>query len=88
MVRGFIHQVLIYDGGTNVYANYTKVYGTYHPIANTCFLLYTRRGLVNALGLLVVDIVLLLTMLIGLLRHAYKNSIDIWKLLYQQVRLK
>ena len=30
-----------------------------------------------------VDVVLLLTMLIGLLRH--RNSAGIWKLLYQQV---
>jgi len=31
----------------------------------------------------VVDVVLLLAMLIGLLRH--RNSVGIWKLLYQQV---
>jgi threonine/homoserine/homoserine lactone efflux protein len=61
---------------------------TYIVIVNTCVTLHTRRGIVSALGVLVVDIVLLLTMLIGLLRHAQKSSIGIWKLLYQQVTLK
>jgi hypothetical protein len=42
----------------------------------------------NAIGILVVDIVLLLMMLIGLLRHTDKNSTSIWKLLYEQVTLK
>jgi len=62
----------------------TIVNMTYIVIVNTCVTLHTRRGIVSALGVLVVDIVLLLTMLIGLLRHAQKSSIGIWKLLYQQ----
>jgi len=40
-------------------------------------------ALVNAIGVLVVDVVLLLTMLIGLLRHVSGSSVGIWKLLYQ-----
>jgi len=55
----------------------------YNPILETCVALHTRRGLPNAIGILVVDVVLLLTMLIGLLRHACKNPTGIWKLLYQ-----
>ena len=57
----------------------------YNPIAGTCIVLYTHTELVNAFGVLVVDAVLLLTMLIGLLRHAHRGSTGIWKLLYQQV---
>ena len=41
----------------------------------------------NGIGILVVDVVLLLTMLIGLLQHVCRDSIGIWKLLYQQVTL-
>lgn len=63
----------------------SKLAGTYNPIIGACIILHTRRALVNALGALVVDGVLLLTMLIGLLRHAHRNSTGIWKLLYQQV---
>jgi hypothetical protein len=44
-----------------------------------------HMALVNAIGVLVVDVVLLLTMLIGLLRHVSRSSVGIWKLLYQHV---
>ena len=50
---------------------------------DSCIVLHTHGSLVNAFGILVVDVVLLLAMLIGLLRHG--NSDGIWKLLYQQV---
>ena len=50
---------------------------------DSCIVLRTHGSLVNALGILVVDVVLFLAMLIGLLRH--RNSDGIWKLLYQQV---
>lgn len=66
----------------------TKVSGTYNLIVDSCIVLHTRRGLVNALVVLVVDIVLLLTMLVGLLRDAHRSPTGIWKLLYQQVTLK
>jgi len=66
-----------------------RVSGTvmYYPIVDTCTAsVYPRRPLIDATGIFVpvVDIVLLLTMLIGLLRHASKSSTGIWKLLYQQ----
>jgi len=57
---------------------------SYNAVVNTCVALHTHRGLVNAVGVLVVDVVLLLTMLIGLLRHSHKSSTGVWKLLYQQ----
>lgn len=60
----------------------------YSPIVDTCIVSHTHRGLVNAVGILVADVVLLLTMLIGLLGHAHRSSTGIWKLLYQQVALK
>ncbi len=49
----------------------------------SCVILHTHTALINAPGVLAVDVVLLLAMLIGLLRH--RNSVGIWKLLYQQV---
>ena len=55
---------------------------------DSCIILDSRGALTNAFGILTVDIVLLLAMLIGLLRHAHSSSTGIWKLLYQQVRLK
>ncbi len=58
---------------------------SYDPILETCITLKTRRGLVNAIAVLVVDVVLLMMMLIGLLRHAHRSSTGIWYLLYQQV---
>ena len=63
----------------------SKLAGTYNPIMDTCIILHTHRALANALGALVVDGMLLLTMLIGLLRDAHGNSTGICKLLYQQV---
>lgn len=62
-----------------------KVASLYHPILDACITLHTHGGLVNVLGVLVVDVVLLSTMLVGLLRHAHRGSTGIWKLLYQQV---
>jgi len=56
--------------------------GTYNPIVGSCIVLRTHRSLVNAFGILVVDVVLFLAMLIGLLRHGISGGI--WKLLYQQ----
>jgi hypothetical protein len=47
-----------------------------------------HMGIVNALGALVVDVVLLLTMLTGLLRHAHKSPTGIWKFLYRQVTIE
>jgi hypothetical protein len=61
------------------------VEGSYNTVLETCIVLHTRKGLVNAIGALVVDVVLCIAMLIGLLRHAHISSTGIWHLLYQQV---
>ena len=68
----------------NVFA---KVDTSYDTILEACTTLHTRRGLVNSIGVLAVDVVLLLAMLIGLLRSAHRNSTGIWYLLYQQVSI-
>jgi len=56
---------------------------------DTCIVLHTHGvcGLVSVVGILVADLVLLLAMLIGLLRHSHRNPTGIWKLLYQQVSI-
>ena len=58
---------------------------SYDPTLETCTTLATRRGLTNAIAVLVVDVVLLIIMLIGLLRSAHRSKTGIWYLLYQQV---
>ncbi|KAI0291213.1 hypothetical protein B0F90DRAFT_1778553 [Multifurca ochricompacta] len=63
----------------------TMLESSYNPILETCIILRTHRGLLNAIGVLVVDVVLLMTMLIGLLRYAHRSLTGIWYLLYQQV---
>jgi hypothetical protein len=67
-----------------------KVIGTvkYNPKIVVCTVTHTHRAFANGIGILVVDVMLLLTMLTGLLRYAYLNSTGIWKFLYQQVTLK
>jgi hypothetical protein len=67
-----------------------KAIGTvkYNPKIDACIVTHTHRGVTNGIGILVVDVMLLLTMLTGLLRYAYLNSTGIWKFLYQQVTLK
>jgi len=69
--------------GLNI-RNLTMVEGSYNTILETCVVLHTRKGLVNAIGALAVDVVLCMAMLIGLLRHAHGSSTGIWHLLYQQ----
>jgi hypothetical protein len=44
-----------------------------------------QKSLVNIVGMMVVDILLLVSMLIGLLQYAHRSSTGIWPLLYQQV---
>ena len=66
-------------------AQLEQVQTTLDPLVNACAVLNTHKDLVNALAILVTDVVLLLTMLIGLLRHANRRSTGLWKLLYQQV---
>lgn len=62
-----------------------QVEAAFDPVANACVLMNTHRDLISALAILVADIVLLLTMLFGLLRHVNRRSTGVWKLLYQQV---
>lgn len=69
--------------GLNV-RNLTMVEASYNSFLETCITLKTRRGLANAIAVLVVDVVLLMIMLIGLLKHAHRSSTGIWYLLYQQ----
>ncbi len=86
LVRSFTG-IPISDSRTDAHKLH-KISTAYDPIVETCVTLHTRKGLPNAIGFLVVDVFLLLTMLIGLLRHASRSSTGIWKLLYQQVTLK
>jgi hypothetical protein len=60
------------------------VKSAFNPLVNACVVAHTHDALANSITVLVVDIVLLLTMLIGLLRHANKNPSGVWNLLYQQ----
>jgi hypothetical protein len=66
-------------------AQLKQVEATFDLLVNSCVVTKTHNGLVNALAVLVADMVLLLTMLIGLLRHSSRRSTGLWKLLYQQV---
>ena len=72
----------------NSHARKLKVEGSYDTVVKTCVVLHARKGLVNAIGALVVDVVLCIAMLIGHLRHAHRDSTGIWYLLYQQVMLR
>jgi len=65
-----------------------KLAWTYNPTMDACIFVGMHQCLASAIGILVVNVVLLLTMLIGLLRHAQRNSGGIWELLYQQVTLR
>ncbi len=66
-------------------AQLKQVEAAFNPFVNACVVTKTHKGLVNAVAVLVADMVLLLTMLIGLLRHSSRRSTGLWKLLYQQV---
>ncbi|KAH8984002.1 hypothetical protein EDB86DRAFT_169820 [Lactarius hatsudake] len=62
----------------------TKIESTYNSAFKACLVLNTDSGLVGAGAILAADIILLMIMLIGLLRHAHGSSIGIWNLLYKQ----
>lgn len=66
-------------------AQLKQLEAAFDPLVNSCVPIKTEKGLVNASAVLVADMVLLLAMLIGLLRHASRRSTGLWKLLYQQV---
>ena len=82
LVRRFTNVLVVW---TDAHQNLNKIGSMYDPIANACDILHTETGLVNAIGDLVADAVLLLSMLIGLLRHPHRSSTGMWKFLYQQV---
>ena len=81
LVRNFTN-VLV---RTDAHANLNKLDTMYNPIASACAVIHTEDGLLSAIGVLVADVVLLLTMLVGLLRHPHRSSTGMWKFLYQQV---
>jgi len=62
----------------------TVVKSFYNPIQKACAVLGFHKSLSAAVVALVVDIVLFMSMLVGLLRHAHRSSTGIWYLLYQQ----
>jgi len=66
-------------------AQLKQIEAAFNPLVNACVVTKTHKSLVNAIAMLVADMVLLLTMLIGLLRHTSRRSTGVWKLLYQQV---
>ncbi|KAI0246165.1 hypothetical protein BJV78DRAFT_193965 [Lactifluus subvellereus] len=62
----------------------TLVKSSYNPIQQGCIVWGIHKSLSPAVVALVVDIMLFMSMLIGLLRHAHRSSTGIWYLLYQQ----
>jgi hypothetical protein len=58
---------------------------TYNAVLDACVVEHFHKSLVSPVGMLMVDVVLLVSMLIGLLRHVQRSSTGIWHFLYQQV---
>jgi hypothetical protein len=50
-----------------------------------CLNVNTGRFLVNAVSMLVIDVVLLMSMIVGLVRSPHGRSFGLWHLLFQQV---
>ncbi|KAI0248167.1 hypothetical protein BJV78DRAFT_842672 [Lactifluus subvellereus] len=71
-------------GTVSIIYSLTTVKAFYSPNRHKCTILGLHNFLSAAAVALVVDIVLLMSMLIGLLRHAHRTSTGIWYLLYQQ----
>ncbi|KAH9954911.1 hypothetical protein BGW80DRAFT_381135 [Lactifluus volemus] len=67
----------------NIYS-LTTMEVSYNATLRTCIILGLRKCLLNAISSLTVDLMLLMGMLIGLLRHVHRSSTGIWRLLYQQ----
>ena len=74
LVRRFTNALIVEGIGTHAY----KLDTMYNPIVNACTALHTDTGFFNATGTLVADLVLLLTMLFGLLRHPHRSSTGMW----------
>ncbi|KAI0248209.1 hypothetical protein BJV78DRAFT_834923 [Lactifluus subvellereus] len=71
-------------GIVSIIHSMTLAKALYNPNQDTCTLLGFHNYLSATVVALVVDIVLLMSMLIGLLRCAHRSSTGIWYLLYQQ----
>ncbi|KAI9456850.1 hypothetical protein BJY52DRAFT_536114 [Lactarius psammicola] len=62
----------------------TTIEATYNSVFGACATLKTHSLVSAAATILAVDIMLLVTMLVGLLRHAHRRPAGIWHLLYKQ----
>jgi hypothetical protein len=57
----------------------------YDPIVEKCITVDVHNYLANVVGMLVVDVVLLVSMVVGLLRYSHRSSTGLRHLLYRQV---
>ncbi|KAH9962060.1 hypothetical protein BGW80DRAFT_867783 [Lactifluus volemus] len=67
----------------NIYS-LTGLRGPYNSTLETCLSFDNRKYLINTAGLVAIDVILIATMLIGLLRWCRGSSTGLWRLLYQQ----
>ncbi|KAH9962065.1 hypothetical protein BGW80DRAFT_868233 [Lactifluus volemus] len=58
--------------------------GVYDPIVEKCITVDVHNYLANVVGMLVVDVVLLVSMVVGLLRYSHRSSTGLRHLLYRQ----
>ncbi|KAH9962779.1 hypothetical protein BGW80DRAFT_857527 [Lactifluus volemus] len=64
--------------------NLVEMRTSYEPFLGMCVNANTRRFLVNAVSMLVIDVVLLISMLVGLVRSPHSGSFGLWQVLFQQ----
>ncbi|KAH9962061.1 hypothetical protein BGW80DRAFT_868033 [Lactifluus volemus] len=69
--------------GLSIY-NIVELRSSYDPSLETCNRVNLHKYLPNTVAQLVVDVVLLMSMLIGLRRFSHGSSTGLWQLLYQQ----
>ncbi|KAH9954914.1 hypothetical protein BGW80DRAFT_381370 [Lactifluus volemus] len=69
--------------GLSIY-NIVELRTSYDPFLETCNRINLHKYLPNTVAQLVVDVVLLMSMLIGLRRCSHGSSTGLWQLLYQQ----
>jgi hypothetical protein len=96
-----IYHPCVYEAMTRVWSlsmsfwNCIYLRGAMHPqwkiqprsivAQKICYLLHIEKTLIGIVGDVVVNILLLVSMLVGLLHHVHKSSTSLWHLLYQQV---
>ncbi|KAI0246169.1 hypothetical protein BJV78DRAFT_1286696 [Lactifluus subvellereus] len=68
--------------GLNIHS-LTLIKAFSNPSQQTCIVVGLDKNVVSAVGVLVIDVVLIMSMLIGLLRNANWSSTGIWYILYQ-----